>query len=97
MIPSKPLELSGDERAKIADMLQSDGWKIITDKVLPWQTERSFAMLRGMTSDHRYYQGFLDGMDQLMLVIANFYKTPEQILPRVEPDETAYFDRKKIY
>ena len=57
------MTLSAEDKSAVIDLLQSTGWKVLTDKVWPLQEKVSLDRLRIVDKDHRFYQGWLAGFE----------------------------------
>ena len=55
--------LSAEDKSAVIDLLQSTGWKVLTDKVWPAQEKIFLTHLRNADKDHRFYQGLLTGFE----------------------------------
>ena len=67
---SEPFDLTREERAALADMVQSPGWKIVVEKLWPYY--RQHILSRLVAGADARDAGAYEGMKQAEVLVASF-------------------------
>ena len=82
----KPESLADAERAEIAAMMESPGWRILKDKVIPQYAEIYREICTRSRADIRYHQGFYQGFRWAQSLVEKMADrepdTPELYFPK---------------
>ncbi len=88
------LELSNDEKVRIRQLLMSEGWKTLIEKVWnPMWNEQS-QRCATCVQDHRYEQGLLEGQVRMVRYAHESVQDPEDIQATIFASEAALTSRR---